>query len=82
MVADPQLTQPCQNGIEEIKDCPDNGCGEFGDALLDGAKNEVPSATSGAHKSLDDIRSMVQPTKWNTGSKRTSIAGPGKKAQR
>jgi len=78
VVADPQLTQPCAEGIGEIKDCPDNGCGEFGDALLDRAKNEVPSAISGAQKSLDDIRSIVQPTKWNTGSSRKSIVGPGK----
>jgi hypothetical protein len=77
-VADPKVTQTCAEGIERIEDCPDSGCGEFGDALLDHAKNEMPSAISGAHKTLDDIRSMVQPTRWNTGSNRKSIQGLGK----
>jgi hypothetical protein len=75
----PQLTPECADeGIETIADCPDTGCGDFGDALLNRAKNAVPTISSAAATTLEDIRKLVQPSRWNTGSPRTSIVGPGK----
>jgi hypothetical protein len=74
----PAVTPPCEDGVEKIADCPNTGCGELGDALLNQAKNRVDSITSGTAKTLDAIRAMPQPLHWDTGSPRTSIQGAGK----
>ena len=74
-----ELAPACpDDGVASIAECPDTGCGDNGDALLNRAKNLVPTITTTVVKTLDSIREMAQPTRWNTGASRTSITGPGK----
>ena len=67
----PAISPPCADDMDSIESCPASGCGEFGDALLNAAKNKAPNITSGTPKKLDDIRAMSQPATWNTGKVRT-----------
>lgn len=74
-----EVTPACpEEGVGTIEECPDTGCGENGDALLNRAKNLVPTITSAAAKTLDNIRALAQPSKWNTGASRDTITGRGK----
>lgn len=74
----PDLAPPCDESVDQIKDCPDSGCGDFADALLNQAKNRTDNITSGTLKTLDQIRAMPQPLHWNTGQARTSVQVSGK----
>src|ERR1700720_4186377 len=67
-VPTPVLTPPCEEGIEKIADYPNTGCGELRDALLNQTRNRVDSITSGTAKTLDGIRAMLEPLRWDTGS--------------
>ncbi len=72
----PFLTPPCSDLITSIKDCPDTGCGEAGDAELNRAKNRMDAPSHVINTTLDDIRRLPQPQSWDTGAARTSIRGP------
>ena len=67
-------TAECPITISGIADCPDSGCGENGDVELNKAKNrvDVPSPAAVETKTLSSIRSLAQPSRWNTGDDRTS----------
>ena len=82
-VAQPPITPPtadCPASINGIADCPDIGCGENGDRELNKAKNrvDIPSGPAVKHKTLATMRSLVQPTRWNTGQDRAAIRTAGK----
>jgi hypothetical protein len=66
-----QLTDACDDNIDTIEQCPKSGCGENGDALLNALKNAIPTATSGESRTFNDFINLPQPTRWNTGAKRT-----------
>lgn len=74
------VTDECPDGIDTLTDCPQRGCGPNGDALLNAAKNrtDVPAASAVQALSLDDIRAIPAPSRWNTGSSRSSITGAGR----
>jgi hypothetical protein len=74
----PFLTPPCAEGIITINDCPLTGCGELGDAELNRAKNRTDAPTSVKRLTLDQIRQIPQPARWNTGADRSSIRASGK----
>jgi hypothetical protein len=74
----PALTGECADGIEGIDDCPVAGCGELGDSLLNAAKNRTDVPAHPTKMTLDDVRAIPEPQRWNTGSNRSSIKGPGK----
>ena len=74
----PVLTPPCDDGIDSIGVCPNTGCGENGDALLNQAKNRFDLATGSATMTLQQMRALPQPLHWNTGQSRSSIQGTGR----
>jgi hypothetical protein len=74
----PVLTPRCEDSFDEIGHCPDTGCGDRGDALLNQAKNRSDSPLSTTNFTLNRIRAKAQPSQWDTGQPRTSIQGPGK----
>ena len=73
-------TALCPTTITGITSCPEEGCGENGDVELNRAKNrtDIPAAASVKHKTLSSMRSLSQPTRWDTGQDRTSIRTAGK----
>jgi len=73
-------TAECPVSITGIADCSDTGCGENGDTELNKAKNrvDVPRQSDVQTMTFDAIRSLTQPSRWNTGEDRTSIKGSGK----
>lgn len=68
------LTEPCDEDVD-LATCPLSGCGELGDALLNRAKNRSDVAAQPVHMTLNDIKNIEQPDRWDTGSSRTSIQG-------
>jgi hypothetical protein len=74
----PYLTPPCTENIATLADCPLTGCGELGDAELNKAKNRTDAPSKVVGMTLDDIRQIPQPPRWNTGSDRSAIRGSGK----
>jgi hypothetical protein len=77
----PGVTAPCPDeGVASLADCPLTGCGENGDAELNRAKNktEIPSVAAVRPISIDDIKAIDQPNRWDTGQDRSSIRGAGK----
>jgi hypothetical protein len=73
-------TSACPTTTSGIAACPAQGCGENGDVELNKAKNrtDIPAAATVTHKSLSSMRSLSQPTRWDTGQDRTSIRTAGK----
>ncbi len=77
------VTAPCPDGIEDIAHCTmPGGCGELGDALLNAAKNrtDIPSPAGVRRMTLDEIKALPQPARWDTGQSRTqaTTAGEGR----
>src|SRR4051794_19236815 len=73
------ITKPCADGIDNITNCPETGCGnEFGDIFLNRRKNQIPETASGEFTKLQEIRALLEPPTWNTGSDRKSVTGPGR----
>lgn len=71
------LTEPCAEDVE-LSTCPLAGCGELGDALLNKAKNRSDVATHPVHMTLNEIKQLDQPNRWDTGTSRASIQGANK----
>jgi len=77
-----ELTAECPDSIDGIAQCPLQGCGELGDALLNQVKNRVTNATAPFAATLEQLASIPQPASWDTGSSRASITGVGKEGSR
>jgi hypothetical protein len=73
-------TSSCPTTTGGIAACPAQGCGENGDVELNKAKNrtDIPADATVKHKTLSSMRSLSQPTRWDTGQDRTSIRTAGK----
>lgn len=73
-------TSACPSTMGGIAACPNEGCGENGDAELNKAKNrtDTPAAAAVKHQTLGLMRSLSQPARWDTGQNRTSIRTTGK----
>src|SRR5205823_14949295 len=57
------LTSRCTSGIGSIAECPVQGCGLNGDALLNRAKNRTDTPAPGKvpPMTLDEMRALPQP---------------------
>jgi hypothetical protein len=82
-VAQPPITPPtaeCPTSINGLADCPDAGCGENGDKELNKAKNrtDIPTGAAVKHKTFATMRTLSQPTRWDTGQDRAVIRTAGK----
>lgn len=80
LVQAPGHTPACTAAMKvSIEACPKaTGCGEGGDAFLNGQKNRTDVPTSGIiTKTLDQIRDIDQPSFWPTGKVRESIQEAG-----
>lgn len=73
-----QITGPCPDNIDSISQCPPQGCGEFGDGLLNEVKNRVVNVTMPFAATLEKLASIQQPPFWDTGTSRATITGTGK----
>jgi len=73
------LTAGCASNIGSIAECPVQGCGWNGDALLNLAKNRSDTPAPGKVRpmTLDQMRALPQPRTWNTGSPRDELKAPG-----
>ena len=60
--------------------CPDEGCGTNKDDELNRAKNKsaVPAESDVQDMTITQIRSLAQPTRWNTNDDRSPIQGDEK----
>ena len=69
----------CPESVHSIADCPDTGCGDIGDALLNHAKNrtDTPTPADVQELTIPGLSSIPQPASWKTGTARDSIVGPG-----
>jgi hypothetical protein len=78
---DPGITpSTCPPGITSIAGCPDTGCGDIGDALLNQAKNrtDIPAPAAVQDLTITDLAGISQPASWKTGTPRDSLVGPGR----
>ena len=73
----PALTPPCTAAMSTIPGCPDTGCGDQGDALLNEAKNRIDAVTNPMNPTLDQIRALPQPQTFDTGAPRNQIVAAG-----
>lgn len=72
------LTPPCSEDIATVDECPLTGCGELGDGRLNTEKNKTSIPSNPVAMTLDQIRALHQPLRWNTGADRSAIQGSGK----
>lgn len=70
----------CPTTLDGIGDCPNTGCGPDADIELNKSKNrtDIPNESDVKKKTLDAVRSIAQPTRWDTGQDRTPLRQPGK----
>jgi hypothetical protein len=65
----------CPTPLDGIADCPNTGCGPDADVELNKSKNrtDTPAESDIKKKTLDELRSIAQPTRWNTGQDRAEL---------
>ena len=64
--------------MSTIPTCPNTGCGDQGDALLNQAKNRFDAVTNPVNITLDQSRALPQPANFDTGMPRNQIVQEGR----